>query len=114
MGAKVKNTSTANQTAPDRFELILEDIRRIADDKGFVLNHEIEALVVVELVQRLEQIGMAATERERSTRSSASKAAEIVSLPSRRRVSPRRPGEAGGLCPVLPGILRRGSSSSSI
>ncbi len=29
----------------DRFDDVLEDIRRIADDKGFILNQEIEALV---------------------------------------------------------------------
>ncbi|MFQ5510918.1 MAG: RNA polymerase sigma factor RpoD [Candidatus Krumholzibacteriia bacterium] len=29
----------------DKFEDVLEDIRRVADDKGFILNHEIEALV---------------------------------------------------------------------
>ncbi len=29
----------------DKFEDVLEDIRRVADDKGFILNHEIDALV---------------------------------------------------------------------
>ncbi|HXV14320.1 MAG TPA: RNA polymerase sigma factor RpoD [Candidatus Krumholzibacteria bacterium] len=48
MGAKVKNTGSAASapaTAPDRFEFILEDIRKIAEEKGFVLNHEIDHLV---------------------------------------------------------------------
>jgi RNA polymerase primary sigma factor len=29
----------------DKFDDVLEDIRRVADDKGFILNHEIDALV---------------------------------------------------------------------
>ncbi|MDH3216254.1 MAG: sigma-70 family RNA polymerase sigma factor, partial [Candidatus Krumholzibacteria bacterium] len=29
----------------DKFEDVLEDIRRVAEDKGFILNHEIDALV---------------------------------------------------------------------
>jgi RNA polymerase primary sigma factor len=29
----------------DKFEDVLEDIRRVADDKGYILNHEIDALV---------------------------------------------------------------------
>jgi RNA polymerase primary sigma factor len=29
----------------DRFDDVLEDIRRVAEDKGFILNHEIDALV---------------------------------------------------------------------
>ena len=29
----------------DKFEDVLEDIRRVADDKGYILNHEIEGLV---------------------------------------------------------------------
>ncbi len=50
MGAKSKKTavaaaSTPVATPPDRFEFILEDIRRIAEEKGFVLNHEIDTLV---------------------------------------------------------------------
>ena len=50
MGAKSKKTtvaaaSTSAATPPDRFEFILEDIRRIAEEKGFVLNHEIDTLV---------------------------------------------------------------------
>ena len=47
VGAKAKNSSatTAPVTVPDRFEFILEDIRRISEEKGFVLNHEIESLV---------------------------------------------------------------------
>jgi RNA polymerase primary sigma factor len=41
-----KGTSTKPAAAtPDRFDDILEDIRRIAEDKGFVLNHEIDSLV---------------------------------------------------------------------
>jgi RNA polymerase primary sigma factor len=49
VGAKTKNTTSATAAtpaaAPDRFEFILEDIRRIAEEKGFVLNHEIDGLV---------------------------------------------------------------------
>ena len=48
VGAKAKNTSsmtTTTATTPDRFEFILEDIRRLAEEKGFVLNHEIDTLV---------------------------------------------------------------------
>ncbi len=51
MGAKVKNSSTTTATAAttaapqDRFEFVLDDIRRIAEEKGFVLNHEIDTLV---------------------------------------------------------------------
>ncbi|MCI0451701.1 MAG: RNA polymerase sigma factor RpoD [Candidatus Latescibacteria bacterium] len=49
MGAKAKNTGAATTsapaTAPDRFEFILGDIRKIAEEKGFVLNHEIDHLV---------------------------------------------------------------------
>ncbi len=48
VGAKAKNTGSASSapaTAPDRFEFILDDIRRIAEEKGFVLNHEIDHLV---------------------------------------------------------------------
>ena len=48
VGAKAKNTSsmtTSTATTPDRFEFILEDIRRLAEEKGFVLNHEIDTLV---------------------------------------------------------------------
>ena len=29
----------------DKFEHALEDIRRVAEDKGFILNHEIDSLV---------------------------------------------------------------------
>ncbi|MBP2680946.1 MAG: rpoD, partial [Candidatus Krumholzibacteriota bacterium] len=29
----------------DKFEDVLEDIRRVADDRGYILNHEIDALV---------------------------------------------------------------------
>jgi RNA polymerase primary sigma factor len=49
VGAKSKKTAVAAAstpaTPPDRFEFILEDIRRIAEEKGFVLNHEIDTLV---------------------------------------------------------------------
>jgi RNA polymerase primary sigma factor len=46
VGAKAKNTGSARTAAaPDRFEFILEDIRKLAEDKGFVLHHEIEGLV---------------------------------------------------------------------
>jgi RNA polymerase primary sigma factor len=37
--------TTSTATTPDRFEFILEDIRRLAEEKGFVLNHEIDSLV---------------------------------------------------------------------
>jgi RNA polymerase primary sigma factor len=37
--------TTTTATTPDRFEFILEDIRRLAEEKGFVLNHEIDTLV---------------------------------------------------------------------
>jgi len=37
--------TTSAATTPDRFEFILEDIRRLAEEKGFVLNHEIDTLV---------------------------------------------------------------------
>jgi len=47
----------------DKFEDVLEDIRRVADDKGFILNHEIDALVgndftpedIVQLYDRLSE-----------------------------------------------------------
>jgi pyruvate/oxaloacetate carboxyltransferase len=29
----------------EKFDDVLEDIRRVAEDKGFILNHEIDALV---------------------------------------------------------------------
>ncbi len=54
MGAKAKKTTGAATTAttattaatpPDRFDFVLDDIRRIAEEKGFVLNHEIDHLV---------------------------------------------------------------------
>jgi len=31
--------------SPERFDDVLENIRHIAEEKGFVLNHEIDALV---------------------------------------------------------------------
>ena len=36
---------TVGTGTPDRFEDVLENIRHIAEEKGFVLNHEIDALV---------------------------------------------------------------------
>ena len=54
MGSKGKKTTSTTATtttaataaAPtDRFEFVLDDIRRIAEEKGFVLNHEIDTLV---------------------------------------------------------------------
>jgi len=38
-----KAATTANP--PGRFDDVLENIRHIAEDKGFVLNHEIDSLV---------------------------------------------------------------------
>ncbi len=43
--AKGTSTKAAAAATPDRFDDVLEDIRRIAEDKGFVLNHEIDSLV---------------------------------------------------------------------
>ncbi len=39
------SATAAATTTPDRFDYVLDDIRRIAEEKGFVLNHEIEGLV---------------------------------------------------------------------
>ena len=47
----------------DKFEDVLEDIRRVADDRGYILNHEIDALVgedfspedIVSLYDRLSE-----------------------------------------------------------
>jgi RNA polymerase primary sigma factor len=36
---------TATTNAPERFEGVLESIRHIAEEKGFILNHEIDTLV---------------------------------------------------------------------
>jgi RNA polymerase primary sigma factor len=48
---------------PDRFEDVLEDIRRVVEEKGFILNHEIESLIgddfspesIVSLYDRLSE-----------------------------------------------------------
>ncbi len=45
VGAKKNTSATAAVPVRDRFESVLEDIRRLADDKGFVLHHEIDGLV---------------------------------------------------------------------
>jgi RNA polymerase primary sigma factor len=47
VGAKAKNNAAtaAVSAVRDRFETVLENIRHIAEEKGFVLNHEIDGLV---------------------------------------------------------------------
>ncbi|MBI4720164.1 MAG: hypothetical protein HY770_02835 [Chitinivibrionia bacterium] len=48
---------------PDKFEDVLEDIRRVVEEKGFILNHEIESLIgedfspegIVSLYDRLSE-----------------------------------------------------------
>ena len=48
VGAKAKNTgatAAAATTVRDRFDTVLENIRHLAEEKGFVLNHEIDNLV---------------------------------------------------------------------
>ena len=47
----------------DKFDEVLEDIRRVAEDKGYILNHEIDSLVspefspedIVQLYDRLSE-----------------------------------------------------------
>ena len=47
----------------DKFEDVLEDIRRVVEDRGYILNHEIDALVgedfspedIVSLYDRLSE-----------------------------------------------------------
>jgi RNA polymerase primary sigma factor len=47
VGAKAKNNAAtaAVSAVRDRFETVLENIRHLAEEKGFVLNHEIDGLV---------------------------------------------------------------------
>ena len=48
---------------PEKFEDVLEDIRRVVEEKGFILNHEIESLIgddfspesIVSLYDRLSE-----------------------------------------------------------
>ena len=41
----VKAGSASTQGTHERFDSVLENIRHIAEQKGFVLNHEIDTLV---------------------------------------------------------------------